>query len=405
MNKSARFKRSSLVTAAIVVGALCAGAWRAEADFIQTNLVSDIPGLAAITEPELHNPWGISHTDTSPIWTSNQVTNTANLFAVTAGNNVMKVSPAGTDGNIAIPTTASGPQGPTGQVANPNTSSSSIFPVGGGGDGNSAHFIFANLNGTISAWDTGQKAFTQVTTPGAVYTGLAIVNLAQGPLLYAANNASGRIDVFDKTFAAVSIPGAFATPAAISAQNLVPFNVQTLSNGNVAVTYAPPTRAGQTGATAGMGAVAVFDPTGANVIETILGNANPNKPLIPLAAPWGIALAPAGFGPFGGDLLVGNFSYVASEINIFDPSGNLVGTIPINIGSNTPGGLWALDFGTGGNNGSPNTLFFTDGINGEMDGLFGAINVPGPIAGAGLPDLIFASGGILGWWRRRQKTV
>src|SRR5215469_11263129 len=133
MNKSARFKRQSLVTTGIAVGTLCVGAWRAEADFIQTNLVSDIPGLAALTEPELVNPWGISHTATSPIWVSNQGTNTTNLFAVTAGNDVMKVSPMGTDGNIAIPTAGSGPaQGPTGQVANPNTSDPTIFSVKGG---------------------------------------------------------------------------------------------------------------------------------------------------------------------------------------------------------------------------------------------------------------------------------
>jgi hypothetical protein len=118
MNKSVR--RLS-VTTVIAVGILYAGAWRAEADFIQTNLVSDIPGLAALTEPELHNPWGISHNATSPIWISNQGTNTTNLFAVSP--TLMKVSPAGTNGNILIPTTASGPQGPTGQVANTNTSS------------------------------------------------------------------------------------------------------------------------------------------------------------------------------------------------------------------------------------------------------------------------------------------
>jgi hypothetical protein len=106
MNKSARFKRSSLVTTAIAVGTLYTGAWRAEADslFAQTNLVSDIPGLAAITEPELHNPWGVSHNATSPFWTSNQGTQTATLFAVTAGNDVMKVTAVNPPtGNIAIP--------------------------------------------------------------------------------------------------------------------------------------------------------------------------------------------------------------------------------------------------------------------------------------------------------------
>jgi uncharacterized protein (TIGR03118 family) len=393
MNKSARLKRS-LVTTAMAVGTLYAGAWRAEADsvYIQTDLVSDIPGLAALTDPALHNPWGMSHNATSPIWTSNQATQTATLFAVTPDLNVTKASPAGTNGNIAIP--PAGVSGPTGQVANTNTSS---FAVGNGGNGASANFIFANLNGTISAWNSGQTAFIQVTTTGASYTGLA-VNQAQTQL-YAANNVpGGSVNVFNSSFTQV---GTIATPAAISALNLIPFNVQSLSNGTLAVTYAPPGRAAQAIATLGMGAVGIFDESG-NLLRTMVGG--------PLAAPWGITIAPANFGPFSGDLLVGNFSSLASEINAFDPlNGTFMGTIPINVGvGNTPGGLWALEFGTGGSNGTPNTLFFNDeinGINGTMDGLFGAISVPGPIAGAGLPGLIVACGGLLGWWRRRQQKT
>ena len=73
------------------------------------------------------------------------------------------------------------------------------------------------------------------------------------------------------------------------------------------------------------------------------GSCKGSSPAVQLAAPWGVALAPAGFGQFGGDLLVGNFSFVASEINAFDPlTGAFQGTIPIDVGAgNTPGGLWA----------------------------------------------------------------
>jgi uncharacterized protein (TIGR03118 family) len=365
--------------------AFYASAWRAEAtSYLQTDLVSDIPGLATITDPILQNSWGISHTNTSPFWISDQATNKATLYAVTGSTNVTKVNINPPSGFVAIPTTASGPQGPTGQVANTNTSS---FPVGNGGDGASAHFIFANLNGTISAWDTGASAFVQATTPGALYTGLAI-NTA-GTMLYAVDNAAGSINVFSSSFAPVNLgAGAFATPATISAMNLVPFNVQNI-NGSIFVTYAPAGHPAQTMATPGQGAVAVFSESG--VLQQILTGAGH------LAAPWGVTLAPAGFGQFGGDLLVGNFSFINSGIDAFDPvTGAFRGSIPIDVGiGNTPGGLWALGFGIGGSNGNPNTLYFTDGIDGETHGLFGAISaVPEPSTWAmmllGLAGLGFA---------------
>src|SRR5499433_3104608 len=193
--------------ASLAIGALTLSALQTQgADFTQTNLGSDIPGLATITDPQLVNPWGVSHSPTSPFWISNQRQNTATLYAVMGETTVTKRAPAGTDGNIVIPTTASGPQGPTVQVNN----TSSSFPVA---PGTPARFIFANLNGTISAWASGQTAFCQINCPdgaaGTVYTGLAI-NSAQ-TRLYAANTSPpGRIDVFDSNFHAIGLlPDAF----------------------------------------------------------------------------------------------------------------------------------------------------------------------------------------------------
>jgi uncharacterized protein (TIGR03118 family) len=355
------FPKTFLVTW-IGVGALWAGALHAQvADFVQVNLVSNIAGLATITDPQLVNPWGVSHNTTSPFWTSNQGMSTATLYAVTDRTTVSKV-PINGNGIVMIPKTAAGPQGPTGQVANTNTSS---FLVNNGGDGGSAHFIFANLNGTISAWDAGPTAFIQATTAGAIYTGLAI-NGAQ-TRLYAANDAGiGSIDAFDSKFAALDLgPDAFVNPALPA--GLVPFNVQDIG-GNVYVAYAPAGgRANQISAPLGAGAVAIFDEDGNFITQLVTGGR--------LAAPWGMTLAPAGFGRFINHLLVGNFSFAHSAINAFDPTtGQFRGTIRINVGrGHTPGGLWTIGFGVGGNNGDPNTLYFADGIDGEMNGLFGAI--------------------------------
>ena len=351
------FSKALVLSAA--VGALCAGALRAEeAKLVQTNLVSDIPGLATITDAELVNPWGVSHSPTSPFWVSNQGKNTATLYAVTDETNVTKVPINGT-GIVNIPKTAAGPQGPTGQVNNANTSSFLVK----GGDGKSAHFIFANLNGTISAWDAGPTAFIQVTTPGAVYTGLAI-NGAQTRLYAADDVPPGRIDVFDSSFNPVNLgPDAFKDPSLPA--GFVPFNAQDIG-GDVYVTYAPAGLLNMRQAPLGAGTVAIFDEDGNFIKELVAGSR--------LAAPWGITIAPPGFRRFSNDVLVGNFSFLHSEINAFIPSnGKLHGTIPIDTGGHPPGGLWAIEFGVGGRNGSPDVLYFADGINGEADGLFGAI--------------------------------
>jgi uncharacterized protein (TIGR03118 family) len=357
----------------------------AGAQYAQTNLVSSVPGLATITDPLLVNPWGLARSGTSPFWTSNQGTNSSTLYAITGSTNVSRVPGVNANGFVGIPTTAAGPQGPTGQVNNTNTASFRLTP---GDASTSARFIFADLNGTISGWAGGLTSTIEATTPGAVYTGLAIN--AAGTRLYAADGVGARVDVFDSSFAPLSLPGSFTDPTLPA--GYVPFNVQDIG-GRVYVTYAPAGLAAQRAAAPGAGFVSIFDENGAFVQRLISGSR--------LASPWGLALAPAGFGLFGGDLLVGNFSFADSVINAFDPlTGAFRGTIAINAGvGNTPGGLWGLMFGSGaGNGGDANTLYFADGINGETAGLFGAIAaVPEPeiltLLGVGLA--------LIGWRRRK----
>jgi uncharacterized protein (TIGR03118 family) len=352
-----------------------------QTNFVQTNLISDVAGLAEVTDPNLVNPWGVSFRQGSPFWVSDQRSNSATLYSVdgSTGTDVNNPVPVFT---VNIPTTGTGPQGPTGQVSNTDVSSFKLTA----GNLMSASFIFADLNGTISAWNSslgtnGSTAHIEVTTPGAVYTGLA-VNEAH-TMLYAANTKAGTIDVFNSTFAPVDDLGdhAFRTPGEIAARGLVPFNVTDIG-GDVYVTYAPSGRPAQTMAGLGDGAVAIFTESGKLEPHGVLLGG----PHTPLAAPWGVVIAPNDFGQFGGDLLVGNFSFLHSEINAFDrQTHKLVGTIPISAGSGqTPGGLWTLTFGGGGRDGSPNTLYFTDGIDGEAHGLFGAITSV-PLVGASTP--------------------
>jgi uncharacterized protein (TIGR03118 family) len=322
--------------------------------YLQTNLVSDISGLAQVTDSSLVNPWGVSFGPGSPFWVSNQGTNTSTLYTMTP-QGFQKLGLT-----VDIPTTASGPQGPTGQVNNQTSS----FVMA---DGTPAFFIFANLNGTISAWDgSSNTAMIEWTTPHAVYTGLAIASNAQGDFLYAANDSQGTIDVFDGSFT----PHSFGANAFVDPQlpnGLVPFNVQFI-NGDLYVTYAPAGHANQVNAKPGQGAVAAFTTTGVFLSQLNDGGK--------LASPWGVTLAPAGFGTFSGDLLVGNFAAKDSVINAFDPSNPskaFRGTLTDASGHAIQNpGLWDLSFGNGVN-GDSNTLFFTAGIDREKDGLMGSI--------------------------------
>ena len=345
--------RRVLILGAIIL--TCASA-RAHAGYSETFLVSDIAGLAANTDPNLKNPWGVSFSGASPIWVSDQANNTATLYNGAGVPNALVVS---------IPTVTGGPNGPTGQVFNDN---SSDFLIGGRG----AFFLFANLNGQISGYNLGSSAQTVISGTNAVYTGLAIGQVGSDNVLFAADSKGNKIDVYNSTFQnlnGTTYAGAFVDPNLPSGFKV--FNIQNIG-GVLYVTYDNTT--GGNAATNG-GVLAEFGLDG-HFIKQIISNG----PGGPLEDPWGVVLAPLGFGQFGGDLLVGNKEN--GQINAFDPNtGTFLGLVAtvtgnFNVADN---GLWSLNFGSGAQGTNINTLYATAGINNETDGLIVAISsVPEP---------------------------
>jgi len=339
--------------------------------FQQTNLVSDVPGMANFTDLNLKNPWGISSSSASPFWVSNQVTGTSPLYngAGKPQPLIVTIPPGGGNGN------------PTGQVF--NTSSDFALATGG-----KALFIFASLNGTISGWNGAQGTTAQLaaTTAGAAYTGLALGNNGSGNFLYAANSPGNRIDVFNGSFSPTTLAGSFADPSLPAGFTV--YNVQHLGT-SIFVTYENETTGG--------GVVNEFDLNG-NLIRHIFSNGAGG----PLESPWGLALAPSGFGLFGGALLVGNED--DGHISAFDrTTGNFLGQLLDKDGNpiaNT--GLWGLIVGNGGNGGDKGTLYFAAGINGEVDGLFGSLTaIPEPSSMAlGMIAITFVVAGSR--WRARR---
>jgi len=327
-------------------GFLC-GSLHAATAYFQTNLVSDIAGLAADTDANLKNPWGMSFNLTSPFRVSDQGSNDATLY------NAAGVPQPGT------PLIVTTPPSPTGQVF--NFTPSFLLPVGG-----KATFLFDTLSGQIAGWNGGTTTVTKFSaTDGAVFTGLAIGNNGTRDLLYAADFNNGRIDVFDGTFAPTTVSGGFVDPSLPA--GFLPYNIQTIGV-NLYVQYAkadPITHRAAT--TPNTGIVDVFNLNGV-MQQRLATNTNLNSP-------WGVARAPSGFGSFSGDILVGNFG--DGTISVFDPvTGFFLGKISGTNGSPlVDSGLWALNFRAPGSAVDPNTLFLNAGINGEADGLFAAIAI------------------------------
>ena len=322
---------------------------------VQSNIVSDIPGMATLTDPLLVNPWGMSFLPTSPLWTSNQGTGTASLFS--------GAPPAVPPAIVPLVVTIHGGP-PTGQVSNTTTG----FPVTGSLGTGTARFIFATLGGAISAWTPAAEATDSVVVanpPGASYTGLTMINTPSGPELLAANFAQRRIDVFDSSFKLLDTPGLFR--GINIPKGFAPFNVQN-EGGLLYVTYAKQDAdAHDDVAGPGKGFVDVFD-TGGKLVGRLQHGGFMNSP-------WGVTQAPADGGQFSGDILVGMFG--SGKIAAFDPvRGKFDGLLRNQDGSPVKiDGLWALTFGNGAANADPKTLYFTAGPNDESNGLFGSLTL------------------------------
>ncbi|WP_053096187.1 TIGR03118 family protein [Frateuria defendens] len=356
---------SSLALALALTGLDVAGAQTLDAGFsmqrnyVQHNLVSDGAVSADHIDPNLVNPWGVAFNPFGFVWVADNGTGLSTLYD--GHGNVQSLVVA-----IPTPTAATGGN-PTGIVYN----GSNGFVVSKQGISGPARFIFATEDGVIAAWAPNVDLTHAVRAGGnyaggAIYKGLALGAGGNGQLLYATDFFHARVDVFDASFQPVTLPkGAFTDPRI--PYGFAPFGIQAIA-GDIYVTYAKqgPGKVDDV-AGPGLGFVDAYTPNGQLIRRVASGR--------PLNAPWGIALAPAGFGDFANALLIGNFG--DGRINGFDlrrgmPLGSLRGSNhrPLEIE-----GLWGLQFGNGFNNQPTETLFFAAGPNDEENGLYGRIDV------------------------------
>jgi uncharacterized protein (TIGR03118 family) len=425
--KLRRLPSASIVVLALVaagslttlgIGAEASVSAKTSGTVLQTNLVSDLPGVATVTDPNLVNAWGIAESQGSPFWVSDNNAGVSTLYQVPgAGNTAVSINPL----VVNIPTPVGNAGGtPTGTVFNIDQSNGSFKITGPNKNGQTvsapAVFLFVTEDGTIVGWNPGIDPSHQFAGPnglsadaaiavdnsgnnftnpdpsqqtGAVYKGLAIAasstpiiagDASSTALLYVSNFRTGTVEVYDTHFNKVTaLPaGAFSDPALPA--RYAPFNVQVL-NGKVYVSYARQD-ADRHDDAAGphRGFVDVFN------LDGTAGLPGGNVRLIsrgPLDSPWGLAIAPQGFAGIsapGNDpvLLVGNFGN--GFIHAFDAStGSQLGRLddpdgqPIHID-----GLWALKVGNGAAGGDQNTVYFTAGPFGESHGLFGSLSTVAP---------------------------
>ena len=331
-------------------------------------------------DAQLINPWGISASDSSPFWISDNGTGVATLYSVNQNNVAMK---------LGLSVTIPGDGSVTGQAFN------------GGTGFNNDRFLFVNEDGTISGW-RGALGTTaenlQLPLPGNIYKGATLETVGGQSYLLSANFGTGNIDVLKGENGAPGLAGKFTDPGLPN--QYAPFNIAKLGD-TIYVTYALKDGKDDTPGL-GNGFVSAFDQNG-NFLGRI-GNQGM------LNSPWGLAIAPSGFGSLAGDLLVGNFG--DGHINIFSSDPNA----PAFIGQLTDAktgkplsidGLWGLIPGNGSGAGRLNDIYFTAGPNDESGGVFGLLqSVPEP--GSAVLAIIAIGAMSAGWTfknRRRKATA
>jgi uncharacterized protein (TIGR03118 family) len=338
--------------------------------FSDSALVSNSVGVVAVStmiDANLQNPWGIAFAPGQPFWIADNNNNLSTLYSGTGEIETNAVT-GSTDTGIAIPASAAGvPSNPTGQIYN-----------GGGGfmittsmGQESALFIFDGEGGLLSGWaaDSGATAVTAYDdgvangASHAVYKGLALATVNGATYLYATDLHNNKVDVFDTNFSKpAAMQGKFQDPNMPA--GFVPFGI-TVVQSQLYVTYAMQDAAMHDEVTgAGLGYVDVFDLSG-NFVSRFASAGTLN-------APWGLAVAPSGFGSLAGDVLIGNFG--DGHINIYSPSGSSMAALTVNNGGTVSiPGLWSLVFGNGDSDKPLTTLFYTAGFADQTDGVFGTI--------------------------------
>jgi len=332
--------RRSLIVAAILALALSVISATAFAQYKATTLVKNTGKKG---DKQLINPWGLAYGPGNPFWLSDEGSGLSTLYDGKGKKQSLIVT--------IPPASGTGPGTPTGIVYN----ASSEFKIMNW----TSAFMFATLDGTISGWSHFEPNNALIgvnnSSSGAVYTGLAITSHASGNMVYAADFANNKVDVYDgnfkfvKSFTDTGLPAGFA-----------PFGIQDI-NGQLYVAFAA-----QNGGTGGY--IDIFDESG-NFLKTVISGT-------PLNQPWGLAVAPSNFGPLSNTLLVSN-NVNTGTINGFDPNtGAFVGTIKTAAGKAIHiNQIWGIEFGGGsGSNGNTNQLFYTAGPGNGANGVFGVIN-------------------------------